>query len=290
MAFKIITDTTANLSLSQLKTNNVLAIPFPFFIEGKENYCEDIENFDDKSYYKNIAEGVKVTTSQINPETYIKYFEEFLKNGQDILFIGLSSGISGSFGSATIAKQELLETFPNRKIYLIDSLGAGLGEALLVLKAVELQNNKNDIDVVFNEICQLRSRLYQVFFVDDLKHLHRTGRLSGVGAVVGSVLGVKPLLKGSTEGKIIPCGKERGRKKTILALAEKYRTLAKNFDRIAVSYADCKEDAQLLVSILNKIKPPKEIILQKHEPVTGSHLGPGALALFFEGDNTVREY
>lgn len=290
MSYAIVTDSTANLTAKQLEENNVIAIPFSYFLKEQEYSCRDLDSFDDKQYYNAIRSGAKVTTSQINPQRYIDSMQPLLEAGEDILFIGISSGISGAYASAEMARKQLLEEFPERRIELIDSLCAGLGEGLLVLKAAKCRLNGMELQETAQRLLSVRERIYQVFIVDDLMHLRRTGRLSNMGAIVGSVLGIKPLLKGNENGKIVAFEKIRGRKKAIKAMAEKYFTLAQNptHQTIGISHADCEEDAEYLASLLQEKLAPKEIILAKHEPATGSHIGPGALALFFEGDNDVR--
>ena len=290
MAFSILTDSTANLETALARQRNIEVLPFSYFVDGKEWQCENTEEFPCKEYYDSIRRGTVVTTAQINPQQYMNRMEPLLQAGQDILFIGLSSGISGSFASAEIARQELLEEYPERSIELVDSMGASLGVGLLALRAAKCRDNGMSLEETAQRILNLRSRIYQVFIVDDLMHLRRTGRLSNVGAMVGYVLGIKPLLKGSEEGKIVAFGKIRGRKQAIRAMAEKYVALAQNAAQqtVGISHADCEEDARYLMELLKKNLPPKNFMLVQHEPVTGSHIGPGALALYFEGDETVR--
>lgn len=288
--FDIITDSTANLTEKLIKENGITEIPFPYFCDGRECACTSLEEFDDEKYYSAIKNGLKITTSQINPQKYIDLFRAPLEAGKDILFIGLSSGISGSFTSATMAKSQLTEEFPERKIELIDSLGASLGEGLLALEAAKCRADGMQLKETAEKIITLRDRMYQVFTVDDLMHLKRTGRLSNAGAIIGTVLGIKPLLKGDSEGKIVAFEKIRGRARTINAMAEKYLSLVKNAETqtVGIAHANCKEDAEQLAKLISEKLPPKEILIVKYEPVTGSHVGPGALALFFEGDSGVR--
>lgn len=290
MSFAIVTDSTANLTVSQLKEYDITEIVWSYFSENQEYSCPDLENFDDKKYYDLIRNGAKITTSQINPQQYIDIMKPLLESGRDILFIGLSSGISGSFNSAVMAKRQLEEEFPERQIELVDSLGAGLGEGFLAVRAAKCRGNGMELKETAERILSFRDRMYQVFIVDDLMHLKRTGRLSNMGAVIGTLLGIKPLLKGNENGKIVAFGKIRGRKQSIKAMAEKYFALAKNAAKqtIGITYADCKADAEYLAKLIKEKLPPKKILILKHEPVTGSHIGPGALALFFEGDYGVR--
>ena len=289
--FAILTDSASNLTAKQLRDNDITAIPFPYFLKGKECGCDTLETFDDMAFYAALKNGEKVTTSQINPQTYTNYMRPLLEAGNDILFIGLSSGISGSFASAAIAKEQLSEEFPERKIELVDSLGASLGEGLIVLKAAELRAEGKTLGDTAEEIRIHIKKMYQVFTVDDLMFLKRTGRLSNISAALGTVLGIKPMLKGNEEGKIVAFGKIRGRAKVIAALAEKYDALVKEPEKqtVGISYCDCKEDAKALAELINKTNPPKKLIVLKHEPATGSHLGPGALALYFEGEKGVRK-
>lgn len=290
MSYVVVTDSAANLTQKQLKENGILEIPFSYFFGETEYHCEDVETFDDVSYYEAIENGERITTSQINPQMYIERFSPILEKKQDILFVGISSQVSGSFASAQIAREQLLEEFPDRKIELIDSLGAGLGEGLMALKAAKCCSNGMELEETAERIRAYRKKVYQVFVVDSLMHLKRTGRLSNASALVGTMLGVKPLLKGNAEGKIEAFEKVRGRKKSIKRLAEKYFELARNPEHqtIAIAYAGCKEEAEYLMALIREKMPPKEIIFSKYEPMTASHLGPGAIALFFEGDDDVR--
>ncbi|MBQ7386209.1 MAG: DegV family protein [Ruminococcus sp.] len=288
MSFSIITDSTSNLKSSFLNLNGIKIIEMPYFINGREFTCAEIESFNDADYYEKIKEGTLVTTSQINPQQVTDAFEEELKKGMDIIFIGLSSGLSGSFKSAQIAKAELEEKYPHRKILLIDSLGAALGIGLCVYFANKYRKKGFSAEETFEKVNIIRDRVYQVFIVDDLMHLKRTGRLSNVSAAVGCMLGIKPLLKGNSEGKIVVTGKIRGRKQAVSALADKCIKLIKNTEVIGITYAGCEEDAVMLKKLIEDKLGKLKFIMEKHEPVTGSHIGPGALALYFVGDSNVR--
>lgn len=290
MSFAIITESTGNLPTQLANEHSITVIPFYYFLDGREMTCDNTEAFAAKSYYDAIRKGAQVNTAQINPQRYMDTMEPYLQQGKDVLFVGLSSGISGSFASAGIARQELLEKYPDRDIRLIDSLGAGLGEGMLALRAANCRANGMDLEETFRRISKFRDRMYQVFIVDDLMHLRRTGRLSNVSALVGYILGIKPLLKGNEHGKIVAFGKICGRKASIHAMAEKYFILADRpeLQTVGISHAACPEDAAYLMELISNKMPPKEFLLVEHEPVTGSHIGPGALALFFGGKDEVR--
>lgn len=290
MGYIIITDSASNIPTEMTNKNDIKIIHLSYTLNGKEYICKDTAKFNSHAYYEAISNGLKVTTSQVNPQRYADCFREYLSGGQDILFIGLSSGISGSFNSAVMAKNQLLEEYPDRKILLLDSLGASMGEGLLAIRAAELRSGGYSIDEVYSQLSDMRNRMFQVFTVDDLMHLKRGGRLSGISAGIGTILNIKPLLTGTAEGKIIAFSKVRGRKKSIEALASKYEELVEQqaVQTIAIAHADCEEDAKYLAKLINGTKPPKEILIVDYEPVTGSYVGPGALALFFLSHSNAR--
>ena len=177
------------------------------------------------------------------------------------------------------------EEFPERKIELIDTRAASLGEGIIVLKAAEMRVAGVPIETAAEKLRTLSARMCQIFTVDDLMYLRRGGRLSNLSAIVGTVLNIKALLKGNDLGQIVTFAKLRGRKKSIEAIAERYdKLVCKAHEQIVgIAQAGCRRDAEYLVSLLNKNHPPKEILNVEYEPVTGSHVGPGALALFFIG-------
>ena len=290
MSFSIITDTSANLPTPWLKENGVSAVPFSYFINGREHKCIDTLLFNAKKFYTAIREGTKVTTSLISPAAYSDYFRAALENGEDVLYISMSSGISGSFQAAQLAAHGLSEEFPERRIILVDSIGASLGEGLLAMKAVEMRSAGMSIEETAAELEQMKTSMCQVFTVDDLMHLRSTGRLSNAKAVIGSVLNIKPLLKGDSAGRIVSFAKTRGRRRSIEAVADQYDRLVSDAENqtIGIAHADCMDDVVYLCGLLKRNNPPKEIMTVDYEPVTGAHVGPGALALFFFGSREFR--
>ena len=290
MNFVVLTDTSGNLPNRVIWDCNLKVIPFPYFVDGKEYTCLDTDSFDGDAFYARIKEGMEVTTSQISPQQYMDFFEGWLKKGLDVLFVAMSSGISGSCNSAHIGANMLLAHYPERRIEIVDALGASLGEGLLAVRAAELRDQNWDVSDAAAELRRLVKRMFNVFTVDDLMHLRRGGRLSNLSAIVGTVLNIKPLLKGNEEGKIVAFAKIRGRKRSIETLAQAYDKLAVNPEAqtVGIAQAGCREDAEYLASLLRKNRPPKDILIVEYEPVTGSHVGPGALALFFESNENVR--
>ena len=273
MSFVVMTDTSGNLPRQYVLDYSLEIIPFSYFIDGKEYNSVKDPDFDAEDYYAKIKKGMKVTTSQIPPQQYADFFEPPLREGKDVIFICMSSGISGSCNSAKIAARMMMEAYPGRIVEVIDTRGASLGEGIIAL---------------YDHV----ERMFNVFTVDDLMHLRRGGRLSNLSAVVGTVLQIKPLLKGNEEGKIVAFSKVRGRKRSIETLAEYYDKLVVEPEKqiVGIAQAACREDAARLASLLRKNHPPKEILTVEYEPVTGSHVGPGALALFFESREGVRSF
>ena len=288
--FAVFTDTSSNIDTPMAKERSITVIPFSYYIDGVEQTCTETEGFNGKEYYSAMRAGMKVTTSQVTPQRYVDYMSATLEAGQDILFVGLSSGVSGSFQSANLAAAELLEKYPERKIELIDSLGAGLGEGLIALRAAELRDGGMAVTEAAAELRRMVPRMCQLFTVDDLKYLRATGRLSAVKAAVGAVLHIKPLLKGNERGQIVSFENVRGRKNAIRVMAERYEQYVVDADKqiIGISQADCEADLALLIELINKNKPPKGIITVAHEPATGAHVGPGMLAVFFLGSEDFR--
>ncbi len=288
--FRIVTDTSSNLPTAYLQAENITVIPFTFHTESGEQSCMDTASFDAKAFYTAMRNGEKVTTSQIPPQRFVDNIRPMLENGEDVLFVSMSSGISGSYASSKIAANQLAEEFPERKILTVDTYSASLAEGLVVMRAVECRKEGLSIDETYQILRALRHRIAQIFTVGDLRYLKRTGRLSNLEAAVGTVLQIKPLLKGDPQGKIVCFAKVRGRQRAIEEMAKRYEELvvSPETQTVCISHADCEADAQILASMLRRSKAPKDILIVDYEPVTGSHVGPGALALFFVSDDNVR--
>ena len=288
--FRIVTDTSSNLPTAYLKAENITVIPFTFHTESGEQSCMDTASFDAKAFYTAMRNGEKVTTSQIPPQRFVDNIRPMLENGEDVLFVSMSSGISGSYASSKIAANQLAEEFPERKILTVDTYSASLAEGIVVMRAVECRKEGLSIDETYQILRALRHRIAQIFTVGDLRYLKRTGRLSNLEAAVGTVLQIKPLLMGDPQGKIVCFAKVRGRQRAIEEMAKRYKELvvSPETQTVCISHADCEADAQILASMLRRSKPPKDILIVDYEPVTGSHVGPGALALFFVSDDNVR--
>lgn len=290
MSYRIFTDTSANLPTDLTEAKGITVVPFSYCLNGEEFMCTDTRSFDGAGFYGAIRKHASVSTSQINPFRYEEYMEPVLQAGSDILYIGMSSGISGSFASASVAIEQLRAKYPERDIRAVDTLSASLGEGIVVLKAVEYLESGMDIDEAEKRLNELSRKVCQIFIVDDLMHLRRTGRLSNAVALAGAVLQIKPMLKGNEKGQIVCIKKERGRRRAIESLVKVYENYIKNADEqiVGISHADCAEDAEYLASRLREVAAPKDILTVCYEPVTGSHVGPDTLALFFVGRDGFR--
>lgn len=287
MNFYVVTDSAANIPTRLLREKHIEEVKLSYTMRGEVLYCDDLDSFDGKAYYDALRNKEIVSTSLVNPSQFKEKFEQLLKEGKDVLYVGLSGAVSGTVQAARIASEELAEELgEEHKVYVFDSLGAALGEGMQAFRAAELRDEgyscKEAYDVLMSE-CQ---HMIQVFTVGDLKHLHRTGRLSGITALVGSTLRVNALLKGNELGQIVSYGKTIGRKRAISMLADAYKQKHDPARKqlVCINHCDCEAEANALADKIREIDPPDEILVVCYEPVTGSHVGPDTIALFFMGD------
>lgn len=279
---QLFTDTSANLPVEIIDEYGIEVVPFSYTIDGVEYIPE--REFDGKAFYAAMRAGSEVKTSMVNAGTFIERFKEALDAGRDVLYIGMSGGISGTANAALMAKQELDEEYPDRKIVVIDTLAASLGEGLFVIKAAEQLKDGAALDAIEEAIRAQVPSMCQSFTVDDLKYLKNTGRVSGAAAIIGNVLSIHPILIGDYEGKIVVKAKVRGMKRTLDALAERYAELAlSKTETIGIAHADNEEGKAYLVQRLRDKGLTGKCLSVCYEPVTGSHVGPGTVALFFFG-------
>jgi len=288
MSFTVFTDGCSNLPGRLLQELDIRVLPCSYELDGVPGtYDGDIDAFDTHAYYEKLRAGSVMKTSLLNTHLFLTHFQPELEAGRDVVYVGMSSGISGTIQAARIAADELAEEFPDRTVRIVDSLGAGFGPGLLACRASDLRAEgktaAETADILDHDVMHL----LEYFTVDDLNFLKRTGRVSGATAAIGTVLNIKPLLWGDETGHIVALKKCRGRKKAIAEILELYRTRAIHPEnqRVAISHGDCPEEAQLLAEQITAVCPPRELILCPHEPFTGAHVGPGMLALFFFGEH-----
>lgn len=281
---------TADLSEKHFLERDIHYICFHYELDGV-SYPDDLEktmNLDD--FYKAMSEGADTKTSQINADEYEKYFEGFLKQGKDLLHVTLSSGISGTINSALIAADNLKEKYPDRKIYIIDSLAASSGYGLLMDKVADLKDAGMGIDELKNWIEDNKLRVNHWFFTTDLTFFIKGGRVSKVSGFVGNLLNICPLLNVDYQGKLIPREKIRTKKKVIAETVNKMVLNADNgtdySDKCYISMSACIEDAQAVAKLVEE-KFPKlngKVLINNIGTTIGSHTGPGTVALFFWGE------
>jgi len=285
--FVIMTDSCCDLPKEYIYSNNIPFAMLPFRYNDKE-YMDDLgQSVSQKQFFDDLRAGALPNTSQANSESFYNMFKIAVQLGKDIIYIGVSSGLSGTYNSANIGKAAILEEFPNAIIHIIDALTACLGQGLMVRKAVEMKNEGCDVEQIVKEIEGNIQNLNTYITVEDLNFLKRGGRISNMAATLGLVLHIKPILTVNQLGKVIPVLKVRGRKKSITKLAEilKEKIINPETQTIAICHADCYEEAvRLKEEILEKVSV-KEVLIHFIGPVVGTFSGPGALAVFFIGEN-----
>ena len=281
--YQIITDSSCDFSTEMYKKLDLRCVPLTLQYQGRET--EDKSDDSIRSLYKGLREGESASTSAINISGWTEAMEPFLMEGRDVLVLAFSSGLSTTYQNAAIAGSELSEKYPDRKIRVIDTLCASLGEGLLVWYACKHQQDGEDLDTVADWVERHKLNLCHWFTVDDLMYLKRGGRISAATALVGTMLNIKPVLHMDDEGHLINMSKARGRKASIDALAKKAAELGEGFDNstMFISHGDCIEDARYLEQILKEKYGVKQVYINYVGAVIDSHSGPGTLALFFMG-------
>ena len=219
---QLFTDTSANLPVALTKQHHITVVPFSYTVDGKETDYPDDVDFDGAAFYGAMRRGAVVKTSMVNPDLMANYFERALSQGDDVLYVGMSGGISGTAQAAVIAAGELTEKYPARKIVTIDTYAASLGEGLQVLEAARMIEEGKSLDEIKAHLLSRRPHMCQFFTVDDLAYLKRGGRISSATALIGTVLSIKPILRGDETGHIVSCGKVRGMKRAYQELANYY--------------------------------------------------------------------
>lgn len=283
-SYVIFTDSACDIAPEVLKEWGVYYRPLSLHFDGDETLYsnDDIKPLD---FYNKMRAGAIAKTSAVNAEDFMAGFEPFLKEGQDVLYLGFSSGLSTTFNSARIAAGELREKYPERKIIVVDTLAASAGEGLIVYLTLQKKNEGASIEeaAAYAEDIKFKTSIW--FTVDDLVYLKRGGRVSAAAAFFGNMLGIKPVLHMDNEGHLVPVLKVRGRKTAVESLAKKYEELATDTanNTIFISHADCEADALKLQSVFKEKYGVDVKIITDVGPVIGAHAGPGTLALFFVG-------
>ena len=284
---------TADMPKSFFEERNVAYVCFHFNMDGKD-YPDDLgESMPFPEFYKRIEEGAQPTTSQVNVDEFTNFFEPFLKEGKDILHVSLSSGLSGSFNSASIAARDLMEKYPERTIKVVDFLGASSGFGVLMTYLADLKDEGKSLTEVYDWAEKNKLRVHHWFFSTDLTSYKRGGRISATSAMVGTLLGICPLLNMDNEGHLIPRKKIRTKKKVIEELVNMMKEHVEDGPDYKgycyISNSACEEDAEKVRDLVEAYCPnlKGKVLINSIGTVIGSHTGPGTVALFFLGDERV---
>ena len=286
MNFEIVTDSSANLTNELIDRYGLHILSLRFLVGDREyySYVKGEEN-DLKKFYAMMRSKENVKTSHISPALCTELFEGLLREGKDVLFLGFSSALSGTYETAERAMNELREKYPERKMYCVDTLSASLGQGLLVTYTAKKREEGLSIDETYRWVMDNRLHLCHWFTVDDLFFLKRGGRVNAATAILGSMLGIKPVLHMDDEGRLIHVTKARGRRASLDMLVRKMEELAIEPEKqtIYISHGDCVEDAEYVAGLIRDKWGNRDILIHYVDPVIGAHSGPGTVALFFMG-------
>ena len=282
--YVIFTDSSCDFSHEMLKKRGVYYTSLTFRFDDSEKIYSNNE-MQINEFYNKMREGGIAKTSAVNSEVFAIEFEKLLKEGNDILYIGFSSGLSTTFNSARLAANQLSAKYPERKIIVVDTLAASAGIALLIDLVLEKKNQGASIEEAAKYAEDMKLKICHWFTVDDLVYLKRGGRVTATAALVGNMLGIKPILHVDNEGHLVNVGKVRGRKLSIATLAAKYGELCDDAGnkQVYISHADCLSEAEELGKIIKEKYGAETKLITDVGSVIGAHAGPGTIALFFVG-------
>lgn len=285
MAFAIVTDSSSNLTEELIDELDLHILPLTFMVDGQEfqSYLKG-EKTDLSQFYTMMREGKVITTSLPNLKASRELIEGLLKEGQDVLYLGFSSGLSGTYQAIELILAELADQYPDRTVMGVDTLAASMGEGLLVYYAARKRNEGASIQEVRDWVEEHKLHLAHWFTVDDLMFLFRGGRVSRTSAWAGTLLNIKPVMHVDDEGHLIPLEKVRGRKKSLKALVDHMEQTANApvaEQTVFISHGDCLEEAQYVADLVRERFGVTDIVINYVDPVIGAHSGPGTMALFF---------
>lgn len=292
--YVIVTDSVVDLDYSYYTENNLRYVPLSITMDGIGTQDDDFyTTISAKQFYQYLREGRNVTTSQGTVGYFMRVFGEILESGKDIVYLGFSSGLSGSYNSGCMARDELAEQYPDRNIYCVDTKAAAGGYTMLVCRAVERKKQGDSAQELAEWAEKTSPHMIHWVTVDSLFHLMRGGRVSKTSAVVGSLVGIKPVICVTESGRLKPVHKVRGRKQSIAYLAKmaKEQIVESEFDRLFISHGDCLEDAEYLRSLLVQELgiPEEKVEVHMLDMVIGAHTGPGVVTVFFYGEKRTED-
>ena len=285
MAFYLLTDAACDLDKEFVDSQeNFFVFPMNYYINGTEYTFKSFDGSSElKELYDKMREGVVPTTAQINLNDYLNVFRRLTDEGHEVLYICFSSGLSGTYQTAVLARSIVIEKNPEAHLYVVDSLSASSGQGLLVYYALEQRRNGMDACALADWITDNRQHIMHWFTVDKLDYLYRGGRVSRSTAVMGDMLRIKPVMNVNFEGKLIAQDKVAGRKRSLKSMAERYEASAdrSRWNTVFIAHGDCEEDAEYLCEKVREINPNVQIKRQRVGTIIGCHTGPGIMTLFF---------
>lgn len=287
ISLRIFTDSSANLPEEIVKERHIEVIPLTLTVNGEEMQCYDPDRpFDGEAFYQRMRDDEKLDlkTSMVNSTVFQAAFEPCLKAGDDVLYIAMSSGISGTYFAGETAAENLRESYPGRAAFAVDTRAASLGEGLMVIEAADMRDAGRSANEIADHLARRRLQMRQHFMVDNLMFLKHGGRISASVALLGTVINLKPILTADQDGRIVLDKKILGRKKALRTLAEvffEHYLEAPENRRAGIAHGGCGEDAVQLAQTIQERHPEVAFTIVCYEPGTGAHVGPGTLALFF---------
>ncbi|MBQ8649524.1 MAG: DegV family protein [Clostridia bacterium] len=286
MGFKIVTDSAAGLTDKQIEDYGVEILSLTYNMRGQEyeSYVKGRKT-DYSEVYRLLREKEKITTSLVSAKVCDAVIKPILESGEDVLILSFSSGLSGTYQNIINITEDYKEQYPERKIIVVDTLCASLGQGMAIHYAAKLKNEGKTIEEVADWVEKNKLSICHIFTIDDLFFLKRGGRLSGTSAIVGTLIGIKPLLHMAEDGKLYVTGKARGRKAAINHLIDSLEEKGENIQNqdIFIVHGDCEEDAKYLEKEIKKRYKVKNVLYNCIDPVIAAHAGPGTLAVFFLG-------
>ena len=292
-AFTILVDTNADLPQEYLDKHGIKSIPVPFHIDGKQHDGGRWQEISEIEFYNALRDGSVAGTTLINPEAFVDVFTEYASQKKPLLVLALSSGLSGTYQNSVVALNDVREQYPDCEIYTVDSLNAAGGTGLITTMAVNKREEGLSAGETAAWLEERRQSCISLFTVDDLMYLHRGGRLSKLSAVAGSIIGIKPLLNVAPDGTLKLKDKVRGRKGALTTLFKQMKRSLNpgtKLGNVVISHSNCLDDAESLAEMIRSEFDVGEVIVTMMGPVIGVHVGPGCVALFFEGDMPREEY
>ena len=288
MSYAILTDSGSNLNEELLEKYNIDMISFNNLIDDKIVPCfnkDEGYKTHGKEFYDMIREGKFIKTSLISPQTYYDFFKKHLELGEDVLYISISSGISGTYNSACNARDMLQDEYPNQKIMILDSMCASFGQGMSVINASKYRAELKTIEETYDLVAAQRLNIHGEFVVGDLMYLKRTGRISLLTYSIGKLLDIKPILAASKKNMIESFMKVRGRKKALLTLVKIIQDNIINPEEqtIYIAHCDCLDEAKKLGEQIKAAVKCKDVYIEYYDFCTGAHVGPDTIAVFYEG-------